>query len=158
MDARRRAEWQIAAWFVFLLAFIYVGAVTFDGLWRNARVRDQGPLNSTDAAFARDLHVENAAQQIDRCLAPLPDGATVAVIYRHGSFHTLPAQLLCEMAWMHGLRVVTLTEPEQVGREEMDRAGATAAFSLGTEPPPSLAESQRLGRLLYFWQKADRAP
>jgi hypothetical protein len=155
MDSCRRAEWQIAGWSIFLLAFAFAGAVTFDGLDRNARVLDQGPTNSTDAAFARDLGVEHAAEQVERCLAPLPDGATIAVIFRRDSMQALEAQLLCQAAWMHGLRPITFAAVGPVLREDLDRAGVVAGFSLGLCPPDGAAESERLGGLLHFWRSRE---
>src|SRR5687768_860223 len=104
IDSHRRAEWQVAAWLVFLLAFVFVGSLPIGGVRRLLRVHDQGPTNSTDATLAADLGVTDGSRRIADCLAKVPPGGAVGIVFDLGSFHTVSAQIVSLAAWSRGLR------------------------------------------------------
>src|SRR5688572_5835191 len=100
MKSRRRREWHLTVWILFLLAFVGAGALPFDTLGSQRRVRDQGPTNSSDAAYAADLSLENGSQRISECLQKLPANSRVAILFRLGTSQTVSSQMISLAAWM----------------------------------------------------------
>lgn len=150
MDSRRRAEWQIAAWFVFLLAFVFVGSVPIGGIRRLLQVHNQGPTNSTDATLAADLGFADGSRRIGNCLEKVPRGGAVGIVFELGSYHTVSAQIISLAAWSRGLRTVQIPSRGGRVRANLEQARTDAAFFLGPESPAWLPGAERLGNELYF--------
>src|SRR5688572_17427600 len=149
-DSRRRAEWQVAAWVVFLVAFVFVGTLPIGGIQRLLRVQDQGPTNSTDATLAADLGVTDGSRRIADCLEKVPPGGVVGIVFDLGSFHTVSAQIVSLAAWSCGLRTIEISPQDGGFRADFEHARIDAAFFLGPHSPASLPRAERLGDQLYF--------
>jgi len=157
MSPRRRAEWQLSAWFIFMLAFVWVGSLPIGMIRHLHQVRDQGPTNSTDATLASDLGCGLGIRSIKERLARLPRGSNVAVVFQPGSYQTVSSQIISLAIWSDDRRAVQLHYTNSESPIGLQSADFDAAFILGNSPPWMPAGSERLGSQLCFVQKTTAA-
>jgi hypothetical protein len=158
MKSRRRREWHLTVWILFLLAFVGAGALPFDTLGRQLRVRDQGPANSSNAAYAADLSLEDGSRRISECLQKLPANSHVAILYRLGTAQTVSSQMISLAAWMREFTPVQIASDAKNARHLFEQAGCNAAFYLDGEPPAWLSENVRLSPFVSFARKQPGRP
>jgi hypothetical protein len=158
MKSRRRREWHLTVWILFLLAFVGAGALPFDTLGSQRRVRDQGPTNSSDAAYAADLSLENGSQRISECLQKLPANSRVAILFRLGTSQTVSSQMISLAAWMREFTPIPIASDAKNARHLFEESGCNAAFYLDGEPPAWLAVNERLSPLVSFARKQPERP
>lgn len=132
---RRSFEWQVFGWTLFFLAFVGAGAVTFDQLPKQLQVMDQSSENSSDASYWRELKLSEGTRRVEECLAQLPKGGKVAVLFRRGTNQSLPSQLICHAAWRHGLDVIEISVEAPDARQQLAWHAPAGAFTLDGKSP-----------------------
>jgi hypothetical protein len=148
----------MTVWVLFLVAFVGAGALPFDTLGRQLRVRDQGPMNSSDAAYSADLSLEDGSRRINECLHKLPANSRVAILHRPGTSQTVSSQMISLAVWMREFTPVQIASDAKDAGVLFERAGCNAAFYLDGEPPSWLAENRRLSPLISFARTQPRQP
>src|SRR5262245_23983280 len=117
MEGGRRREWHLTIWILFLLGFVGAGALPFDSLHRQTRVRDQGPTNSSDASYWAGLGIEDGSRRIDECLQQLPSRSRVAVLYKPGTAQTVGSQMISLAVWRRGFTPIQFDSDAKNARE-----------------------------------------
>jgi hypothetical protein len=152
VNAARLYEWQMAAWALFALAFVVVGAVPLrDGLRRQPRVADQSPMNSTDAVLRQALGLDDGARRIAALVRTLPKDRPAALVLPESEAFSAVAFQLSALCWPRPapiIRVPTRGDPQLAAR--IRATHATAAFFTGTEIPADLPHGESLGTQLRF--------
>jgi hypothetical protein len=140
----------VIAWVLFLTVFIGIGAVPFDTLHRQARVKEQGPTNSADLSYEENLGVVHGTARIAELLRGVPAGSRVAVAYKVGTYQTVCSQMICQAAWSGGLRPVEIATDEGELERRVRASGAVAVFFLDRQGPEWLPNAEVLGSSLCF--------
>lgn len=152
VNAARRHEWQVAAWTLFALAFIVVGAVPLrDGLRRQPRVADQSPMNSTDAVFLQALGLPAGANHIGALVRETPKDRPVVIVLPEGDAFSAAAVQISALCWPRPAPMIRVpTKGDTQLAERIRATHAAAAFFMGMEAPADLPPSESLGAQLHF--------
>jgi len=152
VNALRRHEWQVAAWAIFALAFVFAGALPLrDGLRQQSRVSDQGAMNSTDALFLQTLGLEDGTRQIIALMRTLPKDGPVALVLPEEDSLSGAAIQLSTLCWPRPAPMIRVPASGNAQLAEHIRAThAAAAFFLGQEVPAGFPQGEALNAQLRF--------
>lgn len=150
MTDRRSFEWQVVGWALFFLAFVGAGAVTFDRLAKQQHVMDQSPHNSSDACYWRELKLPDGSRRVEESLALLPKGGRVVLLYRPGTYQSLPAQLISLAAWRRGLQVAEVPAEASDARQQVAMHEPDGVFTLDGQSPEWFSSPRQLGENCAF--------
>jgi hypothetical protein len=147
VNTRRRAEWQIALWSIFLVCFVGVGALPLGGARRQQYVSDQGPYNSIDAALREEFGSENGSARLKAAMEGVPTETPVSVVYCASGFQALAGNVTTQLLWPRPVKEFRCSKPygNDVDANGLKERGGVAVF-LSVEPPKDLGESTRVGR------------
>jgi hypothetical protein len=145
MSPRSRAEWQIALWCIFLIAFVAAGSLPLGSFANQRPVRNQSPLNSVDAVLYREFGLEDGASVIAKSLDQIPATTPITIVYPSQDSRTLAGIVTTQLVWPHPAKEIryraafgTDVDLEQV------RARGGAAIFLGTDAPSKLGKVKSL--------------
>jgi len=147
VNARRRAEWQIALWSIFLACFVGVGALPLGRVRRQQHVSNQGPYNSIDAALREELGSEDGSARLKAAFESVPMETPVSVVYCASGFQALAGNVTTQLLWPRPVKEFRCSKPygKDVDAIGLKKRGGVAVF-LSVEPPSDLGEATRVGR------------